>query len=394
MEEMWRKEIRRKLEGHRKTPPEGVWEGISEQMGLKPATASHPALKMRWYWAAAAAILLVGVGIAIYQESGKERPSIAVTNVLGTEEKSQSEAMNELPTTSSSSDMAEVYVNKKQVIHQKNVLKPKVTDEKENEGKNAVRKETEENQPETDDYILSESNHPEAVAETVEKEDKTLVPYPIPSFEQEQNHSPKESKWTMGIHTSSGLLAANNSTGKVKNYYFINNNNFYNDKTTSYGVNEESGFAYIEYENYRSKHHLPVRLGMSIHYQLSNRVALLSGINYTWLHSEFIKENSTIDQHLHYLGVPVGAAYQLWSNHHFKCYLTGEVMLEKCLNKKPWQWSVEAGAGAEYTITPQVGLYVEPSLGYYFNDGTSYQHYYKDHPLAPSIMLGLRMHIE
>ena len=39
-------------------------------------------------------------------------------------------------------------------------------------------------------------------------------------------------------------------------------------------------------------------------------------------------------------------------------------------------------------------LYVEPSLGYYFNDGTSYQHYYKDHPLAPSIMLGLRMHIE
>ena len=308
---------------------------------------------------------------------------MAVTNVLGTEVMPQSEAMNEPSTSSSSSNVAEVYVNKKQVIHQKNVLKPKVTDEKENEGKNAVRKETEENQPETDDYILSESNHPEAVAETVTKEDKTPVPYPIPSFEQEQNHSPKESKWTMGIHTSSGLLAANNSIGEVKNYYFINQ-----------AEHPKDGFAYIEYENYRSKHHLPVRLGMSIHYQLSNRVALLSGINYTWLYSEFIKKNSTIDQHLHYLGVPVGAAYQLWSNHHFKCYLTGEVMLEKCLNKKPWQWSVEAGAGAEYTITPQVGLYVEPSLGYYFNDGTSYQHYYKDHPLAPSIMLGLRMHIE
>ena len=383
MEEMWRKEIRRKLEGHRKTPPQGVWEGISEQMGLKPATASHPALKMRWYWVAAAAILLFGVGIALYQESSKERPSMAVTNVLGTEVMPQSEAMNELSTSSLSSNVAEVYVNKKQVIHQKNVLKPKVTDEKENEGKNAVRKETEENQPETDDYILSESNHPEAVAETVTKEDKTPVPYPIPSFEQEQNHSPKESKWTMGIHTSSGLLAANNSIGEVKNYYFINQ-----------AEHPKDGFAYIEYENYRSKHHLPVRLGMSIHYQLSNRVALLSGINYTWLYSEFIKKNSTIDQHLHYLGVPVGAAYQLWSNHHLKCYLTGEVMLEKCLNKKPWQWSVEAGAGAEYTITPQVGLYVEPSLGYYFNDGTSYQHYYKDHPLAPSIMLGLRMHIE
>ena len=389
MEEMWRKEIRRKREGHRKTPPQGVWEGISKQMGLKPATASHPALKMRWYWVAAAAILLFGVGIALYQESSKERPSMAVTNVLGTEVMPQSEAMNEHSTSSSSSNVAEVYVNKKQVIHQKNVLKPKVADDKENEGKNTVRKETEENPPATDDNILSELNHPETVAKTVKKEDKTLVPYPIPSFEQEQNHSPKESKWTMSIHTSSGLLAANNSTGMVKNYYFINNAE--HPKSSHH---EESGFAYIEYENYRSKHHLPVRLGMSIHYQLSNRVALLSGINYTWLYSEFIKKNSTIDQHLHYLGVPVGAAYQLWSNHHFKCYLTGEVMLEKCLNKKPWQWSVEAGAGAEYTITPQVGLYVEPSLGYYFNDGTSYQHYYKDHPLAPSIMLGLRMHIE
>ena len=62
-------------------------------------------------------------------------------------------------------------------------------------------------------------------------------------------------------------------------------------------------------------------------------------------------------------------------------------------DEKPWQWSFNASAGAEYAITPLLGLYLEPSLGYYFHDGTSFEHYYKEHPLAPSIEFGLRLHI-
>jgi hypothetical protein len=78
------------------------------------------------------------------------------------------------------------------------------------------------------------------------------------------------------------------------------------------------------------------------------------------------------------------------------------MMLEKCVSadvdgssasKKPWQWSVNAAAGAEYKIIPQLGFYLEPSLGYYFDDGTSLEHYYKKHPLAPSIEFGLRLHL-
>ena len=78
-------------------------------------------------------------------------------------------------------------------------------------------------------------------------------------------------------------------------------------------------------------------------------------------------------------------------------------MVEKCVSadlegsgkvsKKPWQWSVDAAAGAEYALTRQLGFYLEPSLGYYFDDGTSLEHYYKEHPLAPSIEFGLRLHL-
>ena len=33
-------------------------------------------------------------------------------------------------------------------------------------------------------------------------------------------------------------------------------------------------------------------------------------------------------------------------------------------------------------------------LGYYFKDGTSLEHYYKEHPLTPSIEFGLRLHLK
>ena len=148
--------------------------------------------------------------------------------------------------------------------------------------------------------------------------------------------------------------------------------------------------------DYVSKHDLPIRFGLSLNYQLSPRLTLLSGISYTYLHSQFktpLYEDVAFEQKLHYLGIPLGLSCQLWSNLHFQIYVSGDVMLEKCLNDKPWQWSVDVAAGAEYTFTPQWGVYIEPSLGYYFDDGCSLEHYYKAHPWAPALEFGLRMHL-
>ena len=145
-----------------------------------------------------------------------------------------------------------------------------------------------------------------------------------------------------------------------------------------------------------AKHRLPVTLGLSVHYQLNACLALLTGVNYTYLYSEFSKPlypNVYREQKLHYLGVPVGLSWQFWKTSGFSFYLSGSAMLQKCLNEKPWQWSVNASAGAEYAITPLVGIFLQPSLGYYFHDGTSFEHYYKEHPLAPSIEFGLRLHL-
>jgi hypothetical protein len=148
-----------------------------------------------------------------------------------------------------------------------------------------------------------------------------------------------------------------------------------------------------------------LRFGLSLHYQFHPRLAFMSGISYTRLYSEFslpLYKNISYSQRLHYIGVPFGVAWQLWRASRFSVYLSGGAMVEKCVSvsldgdytgKKPWQWSLNAAAGAEYALTPQFGVYLEPSLGYYFSDGTQLEHYYKEHPLAPSIEFGLRMHL-
>ena len=62
-------------------------------------------------------------------------------------------------------------------------------------------------------------------------------------------------------------------------------------------------------------------------------------------------------------------------------------------SEKPLQWSVNTALGAEYQPTKQLGIYLEPSLGYYFKDNTPLEHYYKEHPLSPAIEFGLRWHL-
>ncbi len=60
------------------------------------------------------------------------------------------------------------------------------------------------------------------------------------------------------------------------------------------------------------------------------------------------------------------------------------------LGARPFQLSVNAAAGVQYNISPSAGLYAEPGISYYFNDGTSLRTVYKDRPLNLGLNLGLR----
>ncbi len=421
MKEKWKEIIRSKLEGHRQPPPDGLWESISEQMGLQPETVHHPASAKKWYWAAAAAILVLGGFFALYHHDSPLPSSPMASNTNQTEnipkeepdnmlsEKSAAESLAAPTITPSATPvLAKASADNIQTISKENSAEPKNLEAEKADiqpmtadqdmpdvAQNPEQKSVITQDAEQKSDIAQTAEQKTDIAQTVEQKSdivQTSEPQteegPITSFEPIHHHSSPNGKWTMGLNASGGLLAANNS-----NQFQMVGNSYMRDAYFSSKGYFATNLVCESYETYHTKHHLPVRFDMSLNYQLSERLALLSGINYTWLYSEFSNGRTQIDQHLHYLGIPVGVAYQLWSNPHLRIYLSGSAMLEKCLNKKPWQWSVNAGAGAEYALNRQLGLYLEPSVGYYFDDGTNIEHYYKEHALAPNIMLGVRMHI-
>lgn len=164
------------------------------------------------------------------------------------------------------------------------------------------------------------------------------------------------------------------------------------------------------------KHHLPVRAGLSFAYKVNERFALESGVSYTRLTSDMRNGSDrhyiTGKQTLHYVGVPLNVKCQIVSWKGFELYASSGVLAEKCvsgkeekeyvinnrvekketgdISDKPFQWSVNASAGLQYNVLPSAGIYVEPGVSYYFDDGSPLNTIYKDKPFNFNLNLGLR----
>lgn len=389
MKENWTTDMKQKLEGHKMAPPAGLWEGISSEMGLQKEPALKTVAIKRWQWVAAMFLALVGFFL-VYQFSQDEPlPQVAHTSqkqeAPTTKEanpENQPLALADIP------HRAQTKVSPKTPVEVSQPSPVKTVQEVTEENAQQVSEETASQQVSEEtsqqpSVVTSHRSHTEGHHQTANYHTR------------QTSVSSTDSQWSIGLNASGGLLAASSSSQRSigQSDYPVsgefNYNNFV-DKVSSWPSTSS------EVYDYEAKHRLPMSLGLSVYYQLNPRLAFQTGVNYTYLYSEFstpLYPNIYREQKLHYLGVPVGLSWQFWKTSGFSFYLSGSVMLQKCLNEKPWQWSFNASAGAEYAITPLLGLYLEPSLGYYFHDGTSFEHYYKEHPLAPSIEFGLRLHI-
>ena len=58
--------------------------------------------------------------------------------------------------------------------------------------------------------------------------------------------------------------------------------------------------------------------------------------------------------------------------------------------KNTFQWSLSAAAGAQFKITEKLGIYAEPGVVYYFDDGSNVNTIRKEHPFNFNIQLGVR----
>ena len=55
------------------------------------------------------------------------------------------------------------------------------------------------------------------------------------------------------------------------------------------------------------------------------------------------------------------------------------------------QCSLNAAAGLQFNILPNLGVYAEPGVGYYFNNGSKVETIYKEKPFNFNLKAGLRL---
>lgn len=149
------------------------------------------------------------------------------------------------------------------------------------------------------------------------------------------------------------------------------------------------------------KHHQPISFGLSVRKELPKGFSVETGLTYTMLSSDVKLSGSKEmeDQKLHYIGIPLRANWDFLDKKLFTLYLSAGGMVEKCVygelaNERvtvnPMQLSVMGAVGAQINATKRVGIYIEPGVAYFFNDGSDVQTIRKETPFNFNIQAGVR----
>jgi RNA polymerase sigma-70 factor (ECF subfamily) len=150
------------------------------------------------------------------------------------------------------------------------------------------------------------------------------------------------------------------------------------------------------------RHDLPVSLGLTARMELTPRVGVESGLEYTYLHSTVLSEAVQMDQRLHFVGIPVRVDARLWSRDGIDLYAGLGAKAEKCISatmgkiecEEPrLQWSTEAFAGLQYRIAPRAHLYFQPQISYSLTK-TDLVTYRTETPMVFTLNAGLRFDLK
>jgi hypothetical protein len=166
-------------------------------------------------------------------------------------------------------------------------------------------------------------------------------------------------------------------------------------------------------------HKIPVKVGLIARCNITGRLGVETGLTYSILsssvkigNSETGKNWSTGSQTLHYLGIPLNISFNILNSRYVNIYVTGGGMMEKSISgsiktdeyvdgkfdrtltakisPKGLQWSVNAAAGVQANILPQLGFFVEPGVSHHFKNSSRVRSIYTDKPTDFSLGFGLR----
>ena len=152
------------------------------------------------------------------------------------------------------------------------------------------------------------------------------------------------------------------------------------------------------------QHEIPVSVGLSARFFLTDRLSINTGLNYTrykslrtrWFAATHDQQKDW--QYAHYIGVPVRLDYNAVNRKHFNLYFGAGLQMDKCvyatvgderLHEKQILFGLNGAMGLQVNIVPMVGLYFEPEVSYAFNKG-AIETFRSDEPFVVTVRGGLR----
>lgn len=401
-EEIWIKKLRDKLDNHVEPLPADGWTKLSKE--LEPPVATRHIYPYKWWAVAAAIAVLVLGGIsALYMLENTSIDKIQYTEIP------LNPALPDKDPVSKDSNPVFIEPIQEQNIH-------KVSRNRETLA--VVSKQTiAENIPAEKNInkaITDETVNDITVTETIQESNEQKEPVITRPSGKDKFHLPVTKKkkrnpgWSTGV-SMSNILANNSQPQKgnpvpnhSKQLDMLSSNASIIEIRPDEQLVFKDGVPYIESNNrVEIDHKQPISFGLSVRKQLTENFSIETGLVYTQLKSTIKEPGNTqeIQQKLHYLGIPVRGNYNFMNSKRFTVYGSVGGMVEKCIDgkigevkekEKPLQWSLNGGVGAQFNAHKSIGIYVEPGIAYFFDNGSDLETIRKDRPFNLNIQAGIR----
>lgn len=425
MKQDWTDTLKQKMAGYEERPSDELWAALSEKAGLQE---SRRKVIPVWFWGlSAAAALMAGIFVVtkVNDKSvnalGGITADVAVSEPVDAEVSELVEAeMPESVERTLAEDLAEVKSRKAKsaLIAEAVPVESSVS---------AVTEDVTSVNTEKYAAEVPSENHDAREAATVES-DTVEQSEPVMSWDEYLKETPSEkARARRSGGFSAGIVAGGavggNTSGSKPTAMVMGANPLAAGVTKTDWIDKDSKASAIVYnqpevqEEY--SHKIPVKVGLTARYNITGRLGVETGLTYSILsssvkigNSETGKNWSAGSQTLHYLGIPLNISFNILNSRYVNIYVTGGGMMEKSISgsiktdeyvdgkfdrtlttnisPKGLQWSVNAAAGVQANILPQLGFFVEPGVSHHFKNGSRVRSIYTDKPTDFSLGFGLR----
>lgn len=403
----WTEQLRQRLNDAEVPAPENLWDSISQQLDAQgqqqdaedAQVAKKPSRIALLPWAAAASVVLIA-GVGMWWQLRSNTPHIAMLEptphpILLTDNKAvvaDASAANTKPSAiNTKASAANTHISTTSthamLAYKDSALAPTASN-KEEVMALAMAEQEVQSEP------IAEVSNSQGSARTLTARNTYALP--------RTQHQASNTRWQVGVGTA-GNMNRYKSSGPI----YVNSLSAVN---TEYADNEMFRVSPYEQDTKDVTHHdMPISIGFTASYSVTPRIALASGLVYTLATSSFQhgasmpKETQT----LHYVGIPLNLSYTVWGNSWLRTYIMAGAQADmnvkatlkadghkSNIDNDRAQFSITGGAGVQLNVAQQLGVYVEPGVRYYFDNGSAVQTIFKEHPTNFSLQVGLRWNIE